>query len=283
MTIEEMRERKKELGYSNRKIAELSGVPLGTVMKIFGGATKVPRHDTVTALEKALKKPFSYDLERSRAEAVYIHESAASYTAAVRPAGAHSSLRYPKQGSYTLRDYYDLPDDRRTELIDGAFYDMAAPTAEHQIILGELYLLFHACAAAHTSGCRVMLSPFDVQLDRDERTMVQPDLIIICDGEKLTSRNLYGAPDLAVEILSPSSYFNDTERKLKKYQAAGVREYWIINPDTLSVFVYFFERDETRFYYYTFEETVPVLISGGSCMIDFALIKAELEKADLKH
>ena len=56
-----------------------------------------------------------------------------------------------------------------------------------------------------------------------------------------------------------------------------------VNPDTLSVFVYFFERDETRFYYYTFEETVPVLISGGSCMIDFALIKAELEKADLKH
>ncbi len=282
MTITEMIQRKQELGYTNEQISKLSGVPLGTVMKIFGGVTKSPRHDTVVALEKVLKKNISYDLEQRNTEDAYIRESAAAYAAAARPVNDLRTARYPRQGSYTIEDYYALPDDRRVELIDGVFYDMASPSAEHQIILGELYLLFRMCVTSHASGCRVMLSPFDVQLDRDEHTMVQPDLLVICDGEKLTNRNLCGAPDLVVEILSPSSYFNDVERKLKKYQAAGVREYWIVNPDTLSVFVYHFEQNETRFHYHTFEEQVPVLISGGKCVIDFSVIKKELKTANLR-
>ena len=138
MTIEEMRKMKTERGYSLEQIAELSGVPLGTVNKVFTGATKTPRHATLTALEKAFTADkgenaggehhqVNYiDLFSEGAQAdSYVKEAAADYYA-------------DRQGSYTLEDYLRISEDKRCELIDGVIYDMASPTRRHQRIVVKL-------------------------------------------------------------------------------------------------------------------------------------------------
>ena len=122
-----------------------------------------------------------------------------------------------------------------------------------------------------------LVAPFDVQLDMDEKTMVQPDLLVICKkkGQDLRKR-LYGAPEFVMEVLSESTRKKDMETKRNKYSSAGVKEYWIVDPDKEEILAYDFEGlnfPKT----YTFEDKVPVLISGGDLVIDFSEIKAELE------
>ena len=217
MTIDEMKEKKRELGLTNEMISSASGVPLSTVQKVFGGVTSSPRRLTLSAIEKALQsagenKSF-YDRHSTSSERQMLHE----------PSGNYNVIRKDKK--YTLDDYYALPEERRVELIDGVIYDMAAPSAIHQRILGDLHVLFRECADKYGMPCEVFLSPFDVHLDKDNYTMVQPDLLAVCGetDEEIVTR-YEGAPDLVVEILSPSSRSKDQVLKLYKYQSAGVRE-----------------------------------------------------------
>ena len=195
MTLEEMKKKKTELGLTSEMISQLSGVPLGTVQKIFAGTTKAPRRLTIEALEKVL--------DRS-------DEASQAFPAA--------------QGRrYTLDDYYALPDEQRVELIDGVFYDIAAPSYLHQAILIQLLRLFSDCAEQHDMPCEVFIAPCDVRLDRDNYTMVQPDLLVICGKlDYLHMKRLEGAPDLAVEILSPSTRSKDMILKLYKYEMESI-------------------------------------------------------------
>jgi len=134
---------------------------------------------------------------------------------------------------YTYTDYLEWDDDERLELIDGAVYMMSpAPTQAHQEIIGGLYRQF----ADFLDGkpCKIFIAPFDVRLnvkDRDD-TVLQPDLLVVCDKSKLDGKSCLGAPDLVVEIISPSTARRDRLTKFIKYQKAGVREYWIVDPDT---------------------------------------------------
>jgi Uma2 family endonuclease len=270
MTIKEMQDRKRELGYTNEFIAEKSGVPLGTVQKLFAGFTKAPRQKTVEALEKVLsadegragaRKTYDTNVRRS---AQIIREPHTMYGADV------------KQGKNTLEDYYALPDDRRAELIDGYFYDMASPTKEHQTILMQIALQLSPAVDAHPA-CRLYVAPLDVCLDNDDDTMVQPDIFIVCNKEDRDERRVNGAPDFIVEILSPSSRYHDMFRKLNKYRLAGVREYWIVDPKSRRVTVYDFEHDELPVSY-TFDDIVPLMISGGECGVDFGRICKVLDR-----
>lgn len=270
MTIKEMQDRKRELGYTNEFIAEKSGVPLGTVQKLFAGFTKAPRQKTVEALEKVLsvdegragaRKTYDTNVRRS---AQIIREPHAMYGADV------------KQGKNTLEDYYALPDDRRAELIDGYFYDMVSPTKEHQTILMQIALQLSPAVDAHPA-CRLYVAPLDVCLDNDDDTMVQPDIFIVCNKEDRDERRVNGAPDFIVEILSPSSRYHDMFRKLNKYRLAGVREYWIVDPKSRRVAVYDFEHDELPVSY-TFDDIVPLMISGGECGVDFGKICKVLDR-----
>lgn len=185
-----------------------------------------------------------------------------------------------KQGEYTLEDYLALPSDERWELIDGCLIRMESPGTEHQLISGGLQYAFSTCIREHDAPCVVLAAPMDVQLDMDDRTVVEPDLIILCDRKKLGRKRIFGAPDLLVEILSPATRSRDVLWKNSKYQKAGVREYWMVDPMEKKVIVNRFDETEGEFRsrIYEFEEKIPVGISDGNCTIDFAVIARELDE-----
>ncbi len=268
MTIGEMINRKRELGYTNERIAELSGIPLGTVQKIFAGTTKAPRRGTIEALERVLCEPaaFSYPHASFEETKLLLREAAPAY---VLP-------REKQQGDYTIADYYAIPDDHRVELIDGVIYDMTVPTTIHQMVLGQLYLLFAACVEAHPD-CELYFAPVDVRLDRDNRTMVQPDLLIVCRDSMDTTKFIDGAPEFVLEVLSPSNPGHDRIRKLNKYWNAGVKEYWIADPDSETVRVYCFEKSLDPVCY-SFTDSIPVSLSAGECVIDMTRIHEKMKK-----
>ena len=252
MTIQEMIERKKELGYSYAQIADLSGLPVGTVQKVLGGITESPRYDTLVALEKVLGKEKTF----------MVSEPAFQYQA-------------KRQGEYTLDDYYQIPDDQRVELIDGVIYDMAAPTSIHQIIAGYLHAQLLSYVSSKKGKCMPMISPLDVQLNCDNKTMVQPDVVVVCDRDKIIRRCVYGAPDLVVEVLSPYTRKKDMTLKMHKYEDAGVKEYWLIDPDKKKIIVYDFINDDYSIY--GFDSIIPVAIWGGDCQVDFNVILEAIE------
>lgn len=144
---------------------------------------------------------------------------------------------------YRYGDYRRWPDDSRYELIEGVAYLMApAPSTNHQTLVLEL--AFQARFALEGSACRILLAPVDVLLPRggeadDEvDTVVQPDVLVVCDPAKVVTRGVRGAPDWAVEVLSPSSASHDQTIKLVAYERAGVREYWLVHPTDRVLTVY---------------------------------------------
>lgn len=266
MTVDELKRLKLSLGYTNQDVADKSGVPLGTVQKIFAGITEAPRKSTLLAIEKALRSTCTVNPENTHS---IVSDVTLEYLSSTNPEG-----EYDRQGQYTIDDYYALPDDKRVELIDGVIYDMTAPTISHQSISLDIAAQLMPCVEKH-KNCRVLISPVDVQLDCDNRTMVEPDVVILCDPSKNIDRCIYGAPDLVMEILSPSTRKKDMVIKLQKYYTAGCKEYWIIDPKNDRVTVYIFDDDNIT-YLYTFNDKVPVGISNGECEVDFSIIKDRL-------
>jgi Uma2 family endonuclease len=144
---------------------------------------------------------------------------------------------------HTYGDYLTWPDEVRYELIDGVAYAMSpAPGRFHQELAGEIYR--QIANALLGKICRPFIAPVDVRLPKghesnDEvETVVQPDVFVVCDPSKLDARGVRGAPDWIVEVLSPSTAAHDQTIKLKRYERAGVREYWLVHPMDRTVIVY---------------------------------------------
>ena len=260
MTIEEMKKKKAERGYSNEKLAELSGVPLSTIQKIFSGITRQPRYETILALESVLSDGFGGCIGGGGSK---VAETMFEYNG-------------KKQGEYTIDDYCQLPDDMRFELIDGRLYYMTAPFTPHQVVSGAVWRVLDEFIRKNKGKCIPFTAPVDVHLLKDGKTMVQPDIIVLCDIIKLTEKRIEGAPDFVAEILSPSTRRKDMTLKLSKYTEAGVREYWIIDYKEKKVIVYDIENDALP-QIYGFRDKVPVAIFDGRCQVDFAEIDDTLE------
>lgn len=164
----------------------------------------------------------------------------------------------PKQQEkiYTIEDIYALPEGKRAELIDGQIYYMSASGLTHQRILGRLYQMIADYVNGHEGKCEVLPAPFAIFLKEDDINYLEPDISVICETSKLDENGCHGAPDWVIEIVSPSSRSRDYIRKMLKYGTAGVREYWIVDPEKQTVTVYNFEKDLME--QYSFQEDIPV-------------------------
>lgn len=175
---------------------------------------------------------------------------------------------------YTIDDIYSLPDGKRAELINGRIYYMAPPGRKHQDITGELFGIIREYIKLKNGSCRPYVAPFAVFLNEDDNNYVEPDISVICDPNKLTEKGCSGAPDWIIEIVSPGSRRMDYFTKLFKYRIAGVREYWIVDPDKNRITVYDFESEDTRDY--AFSDSVKVSIYED-LYIDFSDIERQLK------
>ena len=152
----------------------------------------------------------------------------------------------------------------------------ATPSPQHHRLIGSIYRQLYACVEKSHSGCEVFFAPLDVQLDnpnhnadpKDVKTIVEPDLLVICEEHKdrIGETRIFGAPDMTVEVLSQSTRKKDMILKLRKYDLAGVREYWIVDPEKEKVIAYTFG-DEPDVFVYGFGQEIPVVMSGGKWTI----------------
>jgi len=195
-----------------------------------------------------------------------------------------ADLLQDKDRRWTYADYKQLPDELRVEIIDGVLYDMsAAPVRRHQLISVRLERVLDPIALAR--GCELYHAPFDIRLPQAEpvlvvgndrrhtaddgnvSTVVQPDIVVVCDKSILDDAGCSDAPELVIEILSPSTSYKDQSKKLELYERHGVLEYWIVNPEAAWVMVYLRAAPaDARFAkpeYYRRDESIPVELLGG--------------------
>lgn len=252
--LEILKARKKELGFTYEEIAKRADVPLDIIVDYF--ERKIPSLGYVSL--RAINQVLFPGGETSKI---------------CEPEPAYKVHMMKKQGEYTVEDYLAWPEDQRIELIDGVIYDMASPIGIHQLIVLELGTLFRNYIRDRKGQCIPFVSPIDVQLDMDNKTIVQPDVLILCDRNKRKNGRIYGAPDFIVEVLSPSTRKKDMIKKLSKYQTAGVKEYWIVDTKEKKVIVYSNMTPEAKdITIYPAESKIPVGIYEGEYMVDFAEI-----------
>lgn len=287
MTIEEMNRIRLETGVTYQRISLDSGVPISTVAKVLGGSTKNPRMETVDALERTLRgyqKMYASEKDADR-NAQFTYPSDTTHFTGLRESSwqfGHTAAR--DRRVFTTADRDTLPEDRRTELIDGVLYDMAAPSLVHQSLIKQIARQIDDCIETHQADCELFFSPADVIIDRDIYTAVQPDLFIVCEREQLTKENVQGAPAFVLEVVSPASRRMDFSVKQTKYLEAGVKEYWIIDPDKKRITVLNFmamrgeTEDGNETEVYSFDDTIPVIISESKCRIDMRKISAHLSR-----
>ena len=144
--------------------------------------------------------------------------------------GGNLAMSLPDNPICTAEDYWNLPEGERAELIDGQLYALASPSRIHQEIIIELTYHFQHYIKSNKGNCKIYAAPFAVNLNANDQTFVEPDISVICDPDKLSDRGCEGAPDLVIEVVSPSSRRMDYIRKMALYADAGVREYWIVDP-----------------------------------------------------
>jgi len=250
MDIFDLKRLKKESRMTNAEIAELSGIPVSTVNKIFSGATENPRYGTLLAIEQVLvqkeKLPFRYD--EIKQEPCMVQEEATNYCYNAR--------------IYGKKDIESLEEWTRAELIDGKLYLLAAPNRMHQFLISELSFALKSHIRIKKGGCHVYPAPFAVKLFDDEKTEVQPDISVICNKAIMTDKGCSGAPDMVIEIVSASNASHDYITKLMQYQKSGVREYWIVNPEQERVSVLNFENPE-KTNEYAFEDVITSGVLEG--------------------
>jgi len=183
---------------------------------------------------------------------------------------------------YTYRDYIKWDGDVRYELIDGTAYAMATPSRLHQKISKKIFRQLDDFLTGKT--CEVYYAPLAVRLNFDsfDDVVVEPDLFVVCDESKFDNRSVKGAPDLIVEILSPHNARHDTVTKFRQYQRAGVKEYWIVDPNAKTVQVHILENGKYTDKVYRDDDVIPVHVLEG-CQINLADVfydTLELESTD---
>lgn len=182
------------------------------------------------------------------------------------------------QGEFKVNDLMDLPEPVCLELMEGVVYDLAspAPTILHQRIVGKLFYEFTDYINKHGGKCEALISPVSVQFENDDRTLLLPDLLVVCDTTKVRRDGVMGAPDFVLEVISKATGKRDYAYKTAIYAKQGVREYWILDPMKKCLITYFFENDYMPTMHFG-NEKVPVMIYEGELEIDLSVISEQPE------
>lgn len=181
----------------------------------------------------------------------------------------------PQPETITLEQYEALPEEKRVEVFEGIAYDMASPSQIHQTISTELTTIINTYIKGRKGTYTVFHAPFDVKLADHPLTIVQPDIMIVCDKDKLDGKRCNGAPDFIIEIASPGNPADDYVRKLYYYKNYGVREYWIVDPKRKTITVNYFEGNLVSIQY-PFDSIIKVNIYDD-LFINFSEIAASLD------
>ncbi|PKM94876.1 MAG: prevent-host-death protein [Firmicutes bacterium HGW-Firmicutes-1] len=162
-------------------------------------------------------------------------------------------LNYKKERKVTYEEYLEIVEntDERYELIDGEIYYMASPLFKHQVAVNEIFGHFYNWFKG--KPCRPLTSPFDVKLFNnakrfeDDPNVVQPDILVMCDEEKVTTEGKYeGTPTLVVEVLSKSTRSKDMVKKMNLFMNSNIKEYWLVDTEKELTYVYYFEERDIR-------------------------------------
>ena len=166
---------------------------------------------------------------------------------------------------YTYADYLEWEGPERYQLINGEVFMMASPSVTHQALLRELSTDFNVFLRG--KSCKVFASPLDVRLfpkkDKSDNTVVQPDLLVVCDKKKISKGSIDGPPDLVIEIISPSNTHSELFLKFNYYLQAGVREYWVIDPEIKQVQVHVYENGHYLSTAYKENDRIAVSVLPG--------------------
>lgn len=163
---------------------------------------------------------------------------------------------------FTVEDMEKLPGDVRAELIDGRLFFMATPKAIHQRLLAKLSFELQMHIQKNGGDCEVFFAPFAVRLADENKNHLEPDIMVICDPDKIKEDGCHGAPDLIIEVTSESTGKKDYGIKMLKYRTAGVKEYWIVDPVKNTIMVYWFE-DEAQNSLYGLQEEIEFHMFPG--------------------
>ena len=287
LTITEMEMLRKELGLRYAMISEKTGIPVSTLQKVLSGKTQSPRQEVLSKLRDFFSSfgygttslgDIGYAGQRGNRASMMLRETPVPYygtEALEEEPVVYEEWPHEKLTDYvyTIDDFESYPEDFRVELIDGELYNLATPLTIHQEIQMILSVAFFNYIRANNGSCKVFPAGFGVRLDKDNFTLVIPDITICCEQEMITEKGFEGAPDLVVEILSPSNWKKDAILKYKKYVGAGVREYWIVDPRQRTVQI--FRKDNgTSCSFYIFDDQIPVGIWDDKlsiCLAEYGL------------
>lgn len=293
MNITDLKNRKKELKLTTAQLAYLAELPVSTVSKIMTGETKNPSYITIEKIDKVLsreemirrieayKKALAeyckslgdseeYNIvqfEKDYRKANNLNDAPIPFAKPVNNDNdTDGNLAVSGSNRITIDQLSMLGEDKSIELIDGKLIFSHAPGLQHQIIVQKIGESITAFIKKNKGKCRMFNVGVNVVIDEDDYSLLIPDLVIVCDEAKLTEFGINGAPDFVMEVVSKSTRRLDYNDKMHKYMHAGVREYWIVDPDKEMVTVYI-AGEPMMAYVYSFNDEIPVGIYEGELKI----------------
>lgn len=291
MDLKSLKDRKKTLKLTTKEVAILADLPVSTVSKIMTGETKNPSFLTIEKIDKALlheemlrrvqayKDALNkYYLNNYNENVLDYNEFEKMYRAKnnldnepipyAKPISTNEDGNLAREHNLRLdiHTLYELGEDKNMELIDGHLVIGHAPNTNHQMIVQKIGKIIDRYIDEHGGKCKLFNVGINVFIDEDDYSLLIPDIAVLCDVDKLKDDGIHGSPDLVIEVTSKSTRSLDYNDKMHKYMHAGVREYWIVDPDTERVTVYI-DGEPMLAYVYNFHDNIPVNIYAGELEI----------------
>ena len=257
------------LGLTQKDLEKRTGIHQSDISKIERGVAN-PSLETLNRLADAMGCSVTHDF--------YIKNENDNHEV-VRGNLARGLSVWKPQGAYTVDDILSLPEGTRAELIDGVIYDMAPPLVVHQRIILEFAYAIKSFIKDSKGECEVLISPIGVLVSTDDKkNYLEPDLVVVCNSDKIEKRFITGGPDFVLEVTSDTTSSRDFTLKKQKYQEAGVREYWILDVKRERVIIYLQDNNFDTPMIHTLGEEVGIHIYDSNLKIDLNEISKLIDK-----